>query len=62
MTRIGAGVLVEAGNSDELREAIISLWHDADRCMNYSKNCLLNKWDNLEEYTHNILGIYEERD
>ena len=56
------GVLVEAGNSDELREAIISLWHDADRCMNYSKNCLLNKWDNLEEYTHNILGIYEDRD
>ena len=42
------GVLVEAGNSDELREAIISLWHDADRCMNYSKNCLLNKWDNLD--------------
>ena len=56
------GVLVEAGNADALRDAIISLWNDEDRCRCYSKNCSQNKWDNLEEYTHKILGIYEDRD
>ena len=53
---------MEAGNADALRDAIISLWSDEDRCRCYSKNCSLNIWDNLEEYTHNILRIYEDRD
>ena len=56
------GVLVEASNADALKDAISSLWSDEDRCRCYSKNCSQNKWDNLEEYTHNILGIYEDRD
>ena len=56
------GVLVEASNADALKDAISSLWSDEDRCRCYSKNCSQNKWDNLEEYTHKILGIYEDRD
>lgn len=54
------GELFQAGNKEELREKILSLWSQNNKCEEYTQNCKKVKFISLEDYCTRIVQIYEE--
>lgn len=53
------GELFESGNADELKEKILKLWNNKEKCRNYSENCKDIKFDTVDEYYNKILKVYQ---
>lgn len=53
------GELFEAGNEEQLKEKIESLWNDEKKCREYSNNCQNLSFDSTEEYCEKLLKIYQ---
>lgn len=54
------GLLVEGGNKEALKEAILRLWNDREENNRYIRNCSGAAYDNCEEYCRKLMEIYEE--
>lgn len=52
------GLLFEAGNKDELREKIASLWADTQKTDAMSEECKNIEFDTVEDYYSKIIKIY----
>lgn len=52
------GELFEAGNAEELKEKIVSLWNDAARLHRYTENCGNVQFDAVEAYCEKLLKLY----
>ena len=53
------GELFEAGNVNELKERIESLYSNENKLKTYSKNCLNVNFDGIEDYYHKLIKIYK---
>lgn len=53
------GELFESGNADQLKEKILKLWNNKEKCRNYSENCKDIKFDTVDEYYNKILRVYQ---
>ena len=52
------GELFEAGNKEELKKAVLSLWSDPDRMRTYSENCKGITFDTIDDYYEKLIAIY----
>lgn len=52
------GELFEAGNAQELKGKIETLWADGAKCREYAKNCSKMRFDTAESYCRKLLRIY----
>lgn len=52
------GGLFEAGNVDDLKENILSLWNDRERLKRYSDNCRSLEFDTVETYCSKLMEHY----
>ncbi|MGN0155695.1 MAG: glycosyltransferase [Lachnospiraceae bacterium] len=55
------GELFESGSEKQLKEKIEYLWNNRLLCEEYSKNCRLRKFDNVDDYVKKIVEIYEKK-
>lgn len=53
------GDLFSSGNIDDLYEKIRQLWNDKSRLSEYTKNCQMKRFDDVEEYCEKLLLLYE---
>lgn len=56
------GELFEAGNKEELKKAVLSLWSDPDRMRIYSENCKSITFDTIDDYYEKLIAIYSKKD
>lgn len=54
------GLLVESGDREALKEAILRLWNNRKENNQYIQNCRDVAYDNCEEYCNKLTDIYEE--
>ena len=52
------GELFESGNERQLTDKIDKLWKDAETAERYAEGCRNKKFITLEEYTREMVGIY----
>lgn len=61
LIRVGeTGELFESGNKQALKNAIVSLWEDKERCNRYAGNCKQLQFISIEEYCEKLLEIYKK--
>lgn len=52
------GELFEAGNVQELKQKLLSLWEDPQRIADYSANCANCDFDTIDQYYTKLMNIY----
>ncbi len=52
------GELFEAGNVEDMKEKIGSLWNDRERNDRYIRNCRETDFDTIEEYCKKLMDVY----
>ncbi len=52
------GELFESGNLEELTNKIDRLWNDKDRLQQYSENCKVIEFDDIEMYVNKLINYY----
>lgn len=52
------GELFESGNVAELKERILLLWNNKEKCSQYIDNCKELDFEDIEQYYNKLLGIY----
>ena len=52
------GELFEAGNKEELKKTVLSLWSDPDRMRTYSENCKSISFETIDDYYEKLIAIY----
>lgn len=53
------GLLFEAGNKEDLKRAVSTLYEDEAMCERYAQNCLEKEYDTAEAYAEKIVEIYQ---
>mgnify|MGYP003289154426 CR=1 FL=1 len=53
------GELFEAGNGQALKDGILNLWNDPEKCAKYSENCAHCQFDTIDKYCEKLIQIYK---
>jgi glycosyltransferase involved in cell wall biosynthesis len=54
------GELFESGNVNDLKQKIIDLWNNKEKCDDYSVNCRNVQFDSVSEYYKKIITVYQK--
>ena len=52
------GELFESGNANQLKEKILSLWHDRQRLTQYTDACRNVRFASVEQYCEKLMAYY----